>query len=188
MLLGRCISLKAPDIALSILHHRPTYGFDIPNLSSARALIRSLLSVPCSTPEAEKTPLPESMALPVSTPLTRGLLLANLFDTYALPRAEADPVARVLLLGRAIRELEEKGDVEDANKTIQLVREQSTAASDTKSKSGSSIQGAITSPERYWARGELNKVAEWGEKHGQDISWTDKLKVPEFEKPSSPEA
>ncbi|CAE6458044.1 unnamed protein product [Rhizoctonia solani] len=121
--IGRCIHLKAPDIALAILYHRPAFGFDIPSLSSARALMRSLLSTPHPPPDADKAPLPEDMTLPTETPLAHALLLANLFDVYALPPAETDPVSRALLLGAGAEHLKAGTDTEEANAIIQLVRE-----------------------------------------------------------------
>ncbi|CAE6416828.1 unnamed protein product [Rhizoctonia solani] len=121
--IGRCIHLKAPDIALAILYHRPAFGFDIPTLTSARALMRSLLSTPHPPPDADKAPLPEDMALPTETPLAHALLLANLFDVYALPPAETDQVSRALLLGAGAQHLKAGTDTEEANAIIQLVRE-----------------------------------------------------------------
>lgn len=121
--IGRCRSLKAPDIALAVLYHRPKFGIDIPSLSSARVLMHSLLITPCPPPGAEGTPLPEDIALPTSTPLSHALLLANLFDMYALPPAETDEVTRALLLGGCIQQLRKGGDVEDANNFIQKARD-----------------------------------------------------------------
>ncbi|KAH7345700.1 hypothetical protein B0J17DRAFT_640851 [Rhizoctonia solani] len=121
--IGRCIHLKAPDIALAILYHRPIFGFDIPTLTSARALMRSLLSTPCPPPDADKASLPADMALPTETPLAHALLLANLFDVYALPAAETDKVARALLLGGSAQQLKAGSETEDANTIIQLIRE-----------------------------------------------------------------
>ncbi|CAE6451573.1 unnamed protein product [Rhizoctonia solani] len=121
--IGRCIHLKAPDIALAILYHRPIFGFDIPTLTSARALMRSLLSIPWPPPDADKTPLPEDITLPTETPLAHALLLANLFDVYGLPPAETDKVACVLLLGGSAQQLKAGSDTEDANTILQLVRE-----------------------------------------------------------------
>ncbi|CUA77823.1 hypothetical protein RSOLAG22IIIB_06808 [Rhizoctonia solani] len=123
--IGRCIHLKAPDIALAILYHRPLFGFDIPTLTSARALMRSLLSTPHPPPGADKAPLPENMTLPTDTPLAHALLLANLFDLYALPPAETDQVARALLLGAGAQQLKAGTSTEDANTIIELVRESS---------------------------------------------------------------
>ncbi|KAG8689607.1 hypothetical protein FRC11_001667 [Ceratobasidium sp. 423] len=119
--IGRCIHLKAPDIALAILYHRPVFGFDIPTLTSARALMRSLVSAPYP-PDADKAPLPEDVALPTETPLAHALLLANLFDIYALPPAETDQVARALLLGASAQQLKAGTDTDDANTIVELIR------------------------------------------------------------------
>ncbi|KAJ1302115.1 hypothetical protein OPQ81_000946 [Rhizoctonia solani] len=121
--IGRCIHLKAPDVALAILYHRPIFGFDIPTLTSARALMRSLLSTPYPPPDADKAPLPEDMMLPTETPLAHALLLANLFDVYALPPAESDKVTSALLLGASVQHLKAGTDTDDANTIIQLIRE-----------------------------------------------------------------
>ncbi|KAF8674903.1 hypothetical protein RHS04_06863 [Rhizoctonia solani] len=120
--IGRCIHLKSPDIALALLYHRPIFGFDIPSLTSARALMKSLLSAPCPPLDADKAPLPEDIALPTETPLTHALLLANLFDMYALPPAEKDSVARALLLGASAGELKAGSDTENANTIIQRIQ------------------------------------------------------------------
>lgn len=62
------------------------------------------------------------MALPTSTPFAHALLLANLFDIYALPPVEQDEVARALLLGACTKEAEGEGS-EDASAVVQKVRE-----------------------------------------------------------------
>ncbi|CAE7095735.1 unnamed protein product [Rhizoctonia solani] len=121
--ISRCIHLRAPDIALAILYHRPIFGFDIPTLTSGRALMRSLLSTPHPPPDADQASLPEDLTLPTETPLTHALLLANLFDMYALPPAESDKVTRALLLGASAQQLREGTDTEDANAIIQLIQE-----------------------------------------------------------------
>ncbi|CCO33263.1 hypothetical protein BN14_07337 [Rhizoctonia solani AG-1 IB] len=120
--IGRCIHLKSPDIALAILYHRPVFGFDIPSLTSARALMRSLLATPHPPPDADKAPLPNDIALPTETPLAHALLLANLFDMYALPPAETDGVARALLLGASAQELKAGADTKNADTIIQWIK------------------------------------------------------------------
>ncbi|CAE6468027.1 unnamed protein product [Rhizoctonia solani] len=127
--IGRCIHLKAPDVALALLYHRPIFGFDIPSLTSARALMRSLLSTPYPPPDADKAPLPDDIALPTETPLSHALLLANLFDIYALPPAETDSVARALLLGASAQELKAAADTENANTIIQRIQAATEAPS-----------------------------------------------------------
>ncbi|CAE6505304.1 unnamed protein product [Rhizoctonia solani] len=211
--IGRCIHLKAPDIVLAILYHRPVFGFDIPTLTSARALMRSLVSAPYPYPDADKTPLPEDMVLPTKTPLAHALLLANLFGTYALPPAETDQVARALLLGASAYQFKAGTNTEDANTTIELIRgatenqktqsegptlnSQNPKAKDGKlvatsqalkerGKFSSKAAQARTAPlyndelttsERTWIKGRLDKFVEWAQEQGQDATWVDKLRV-----------
>ncbi|KAF8595960.1 hypothetical protein BDV93DRAFT_611145 [Ceratobasidium sp. AG-I] len=115
--IGRCINLKSPDIALAVLYHRPSFGIDIPSISSARALLHSLLITPTPPP----TPLPAEMALPTSTSFAHALLLANLFDVYALPPVEKDEVARALLLG-ACPQVAEGEEAEDFTTVMEKIR------------------------------------------------------------------
>ncbi|KAG8772602.1 hypothetical protein FRC12_002973 [Ceratobasidium sp. 428] len=126
--IGRCISLKSPDIALSVLYHRPQFGIDIPSLSTGRALLHSLLYAP--DPPSD-TPLPDHLALPTSTPFTHALLLSNLFDVYALPPVESDEVTRALLLGACANY--EKKDIhsEDVGVITQKIRDWAEAQKPT---------------------------------------------------------
>ncbi|KAG9095400.1 hypothetical protein FRC06_009834, partial [Ceratobasidium sp. 370] len=116
--IGRCISLKSPDIALAVLYHRPQYGIDVPSLSTGRALLHSLIYAPPSD-----TPLPDHLALPTSTPFTHALLLSNLFDVYALPPVESDEVTRALLLGACANHEKKDVEVEDVGTITQKIRQ-----------------------------------------------------------------
>ncbi|KAG8680045.1 hypothetical protein FRC09_018523, partial [Ceratobasidium sp. 395] len=136
--IGRCISLKSPDIALSVLYHRPQFGIDIPSLSTGRALLHSLLYAP--NPPSD-TPLPDHLALPTSTPFTHALLLSNLFDVYALPPVESDEVTRALLLGACANYEKKDVRLEDVGVITQKIREW---AETQKSTGGVGAEGAIS--------------------------------------------
>lgn len=73
------------------------------------------------------------MALPTSTPFTHALLLANLFDVYALPPVEKDEVARALLLG-ACPKVAEGEEAENFTAVMQKLRQWAENQQPTKSE------------------------------------------------------
>ncbi|KAG9081206.1 hypothetical protein FS749_007820 [Ceratobasidium sp. UAMH 11750] len=204
--IGRCISLKSPDIALAVLYHRPQYGIDIPSLSTGRALLHSLLYTPYPPPE---TPLPDHLAIPTSTPFTHALLLSNLFDVYALPSVESDEVTRALLLGACANHEKKDANAEDVGTITQKIREwvqsQKTVedpgvggvvpaaqeptqgAKDGKlARSVKAIKergkislynGELTVSERTWIAGGLDSFVKWAQEKGEDVAWVEKLRV-----------
>ncbi|QRV82075.1 hypothetical protein RhiJN_10090 [Ceratobasidium sp. AG-Ba] len=203
--IGRCISLKSPDIALAILYYRPQFAIDLPSLSTGRALLHSLLWTPY--PPAD-TPLPEHLALPTSTPFTNALLLANLFDVYALPPVESDQVTRALLLGacanpqyrdakaddvEAIKqkirdwvEAEKPGGTEKLFRSVKAVKETGTSSSAIKTVPVASARTIppehapfynreLTVPEKSWIKGGLENFVKWAQGKGEDVAWVEKL-------------
>ncbi|KAG9095551.1 hypothetical protein FRC07_011081 [Ceratobasidium sp. 392] len=142
--IGRCISLKTPDIALAVLYHRPQFGIDIPTLSTGRALLHSLIYAPYPPPN---TPLPDHLSLPTSTPFTHALLLSNLFDVYALPPVESDEVTRALLLGACANYENKDMQAEDVGTITQRIRQWTDSQQATK-EAGTEISAQGTKSEK----------------------------------------
>ncbi|KAG8882305.1 hypothetical protein FRB97_008413 [Tulasnella sp. 331] len=95
-LIGRCITLRRPDIALKILTQRNKYGVDL-DLKSARDILHSIFV------RAVK-PSPTDASLDADAkPLTAShhedaLLLAALYPHFKLIRASQDPISSAILL------------------------------------------------------------------------------------------
>lgn len=96
-LLGRCVTLRRPDVALKILTQRNKYGLDLPDLTSARDLLHTIFV------RAVK-PTPFDLSLDAEAkPFTAShhddaLLLAALYPPFRLGEVSQDPISSALLI------------------------------------------------------------------------------------------
>lgn len=96
-IIGRCINLRQPEVALFILADRPKFGVDLPSLYVARVLLQSLCerareNVPSVAVDTE-CPSPVT-----SSRVNDVLLLAALYPQYKLPEVYDDPVSLAMVL------------------------------------------------------------------------------------------
>lgn len=97
-IVGRCINLRHPEVALFILANRPKYGIDLPSLHVARVLLQSL----CKRAREDAPPVAvdaESSPPVTSSRVNDVFLLAALYPHYKLPEVYDDPVSLAMVLG-----------------------------------------------------------------------------------------
>ncbi|KAG8934550.1 hypothetical protein FRC02_009762 [Tulasnella sp. 418] len=113
--LGRCTSLKRPDVALKVLSERSKYGVDLTSLSTARSILRAIHSRAISQDESAK-PFTDSW-------LNDALLLAGLTPHYGLGELQSDPASRELLI-RIAKKAGEEGQAAEVVIELQNLRTQ----------------------------------------------------------------
>lgn len=124
-IIGRCINLRHPEVALLVLANRPKFGVDLPSLHVARTLLQSLCE------RAREGPLPVTLDAEASTPVTSSrindvLLLVALYSQYKLPEVYDDPVSLAMVLALcksstddAVRQIE--ADLMDAARSRRTI-------------------------------------------------------------------
>jgi hypothetical protein len=109
-IIGRCINLGHPDVAVSLLANRPKFGVDLPSLHVARVLLQSLCER--ARAAAGSDVLDANPAQPVrSSRLNDVLLLVALYPHYKLPEVYDEPVSLAMVLALCNSEVEEARQV-----------------------------------------------------------------------------
>lgn len=111
-ILGRCVNLNQPQVALSLLANRPKYGVDLTSSSIAHKLLHSL----CRRAEAQSSLDSndvEALSTVTSSAVNDVLLLVALYPQYRLPEVHEDPISLAMVLalfkslpGEEVRQVE----------------------------------------------------------------------------------
>lgn len=95
-IISRCINLKHPEVALSLIANRPKFGVDLTSLSVARNLLHSLCerAQEAAITDMELDPLPSV----TSSPFNDVIFMAALYPQYRLAEVFNDPISTAMLL------------------------------------------------------------------------------------------
>lgn len=130
-IIGRCINLGHPEIALSLLANRPKYGVDLTSMSAAHKLLHELCRRAGGNQQSiESTDIEPQLSV-TSSPLNDVLLLAALYPHYRLSEVYEDPISLAMILalckslpGEEVRQVE--GDL------LNIARERQSATAPIK--------------------------------------------------------